>query len=339
MDRIFYYDFFKIERENKRWGFLISAILHSLLLLLILVKIFPLETDVPIVEKKEIVVELQMVPDIKEPPTFGMEGGGSSPGPESEEPQEGGSSPGSEAAPALEELEKQPTQTTKIDVVKPTPIPEKSSPKPVLTAPETQVIKIDPPKVETHPAPTKPAPTVITNPGPVVVENKPTPSKPSGSGTGGNASSGDNDIPGGTGGSGKTGTGGGTGSGGADSGTGTGGGGNAGSGTGTGSGDGVGVNFDETGPLKRKICKRASIGDLAREYVQSVAFNMCINQQGAVTYIKYNSKLSKTKDKSFVLEATKKMQQYEFCVDRTAPKKECGVFTFKIDGVIYKLNK
>jgi hypothetical protein len=87
MERIFYYDFFKIERENKRWGFLISAILHSLLLLLILIKIFPLETDIPIVEKKEIIVELQMVPEIKDPPTFGMEGGGSSPGPESEAPQ------------------------------------------------------------------------------------------------------------------------------------------------------------------------------------------------------------------------------------------------------------
>jgi hypothetical protein len=84
------------------------------------------------------------------------------------------------------------------------------------------------------------------------------------------------------------------------------------------------------------VCKRANLNELAREYVQTAVFDMCINQQGAVTYIRYNSRLSKTKDKSFVFEATKKMQQYEFCKDLTAPRKECGTFTFKIEGLIYK---
>ena len=93
MEKIFYFDFYKIERDNKRWGILISAILHSLLLLLILVKIFPMETEIPIVERKELVVELLMpVKEIPKPPEDVIQGGGSSAGPESEEPQEGGSS-------------------------------------------------------------------------------------------------------------------------------------------------------------------------------------------------------------------------------------------------------
>jgi hypothetical protein len=341
MERIFYYDFYKIEKENKRWGFLISAILHALILLLVLIKIFPMETDVPIVEKKELVVELLM--PVKEPkePQFG-DGGGSSAGPESEVPKEGGSK-GSEAAPALEEMEKQPS---KVEVIKPTPLPTNSSSKPILSAPETQVVKVEAPKVEPRPVPTNPAPVTVSNPAPskpsvpvinappVVTNTKPT--QAGGHGTSGSSSTGDNDSPGGTGGSGS-GSGNGNGSGGANSGNGTGGGGNAGNGTGSGFGDGVGVNFDETGPLRRKVSKRAPIGDLAREYVQSAVFNICINQEGKVSYLKYNPKLSKTKDKSFILEATKKMFQYEFMKDLSAPKKECGTFTFNIDGVIYKM--
>ncbi len=324
MDRIFYYDAYKIEKANNRTGFLISSILHALLLLIILWRFM----EVPVEEEKTITVELLMPvkPIVLKPEV--IPGGGSSPGPESEEPQEGGSK-GSEAPPALEEMEK---QASKIDVIRPTPIPVTASPKPVLTAPQPQVVKIDPPKVETN---TKPSATPA-NPAPVVVTppSKPATNQGGATGTSGQSSTGDNDYSG-TGGSG-TGSGTGSGAGGANSGSGTGGGGNQGSGTGTGSGDGIGVNFDETGPLRRAICKRANIFDLAREYVQSISFDMCINQKGAVTYIKYNSRLSKTKDRNFVLEATKKMQQYEFCPNMNAPRKECGTFTFNIEGIINK---
>lgn len=110
---------------------------------------------------------------------------------------------------------------------------------------EPQVVKVDPPKVETHTTTTRPSPEVIKPP----VETKPAPSTGGAHGTSGNASTGDDDNPG-SGGTG-TGTGTGTGAGPANSGSGAGGGGGTGSGTGTGSGDGVGVDFDETGPLKR----------------------------------------------------------------------------------------
>lgn len=345
MERVFFYDFYKIERENKRWGFLISSVIHALLLLLILIKIFPMETEPMEDLENTIAVELLMpVKEIVQEPEELDKGGGSSAGPESEEPQEGGSE-GKEAPPALEELEKQPN---KIEVIKPTPIPATNAPKPILSAPEPQVVKVDPPRVETKPAPSKPAPVIVSEPVPSKptvpentspsspVEGKPKPSTPSGSGTSGHATTGDDDAPG----SGGTGSGsgpGGSGAGGASTGSGPGGGGNQGSGTGPGSGDGVGVNFDETGPLKRKIQKRADVGSLAREYVQSVVFNICINREGKVTYLRLNEKLSKTKDKSFIREAQKKMYQYEFFKDMMAPKKECGTFTFKIDGVIYKL--
>lgn len=330
MSSIFYYDAYKIERNNKRTGFLISAILHALLLLIILWRF--LET--PLVEETTIEVVLLMpVKEIFQDPEI-IPGGGSSAGPESEEPKEGGSK-GSEASPALEELEKQPD---KIDVIKPTPTPTPTppSPKPVVVVTEPQVVVIPPAKTKTDPIPTKPSPPVVS-PNPPVV-NKPKPTQGGGTGSAGNASTGDDDAPG-TGGTGSGSGAGGSGSGGASSGSGTGGGGNAGSGTGTGSGDGTGVDFDETGPLKRAVCKRANINELAREYVQSAVFNMCINQQGDVTHIKYNSRLSKTKDKSFIIEATRKMQQYEFCVDLKAPRKECGTFTFQIAGVKYQLVK
>jgi outer membrane biosynthesis protein TonB len=341
MDRVFYYDSYKIESSNKRTGFLISAILHSLLLLIILWRFL----EIPIIEEHTIDLELMMTPKETDPPQEDIvKGGGSSAGPESEEPKEGGSE-GSEAKPSLDEMEKEPT---KIEVIKPVEIPPTatSNPKPILTAPETQVVKIDPPKVETRPAPSKPAPVnepapnkpstpVVTSPSPPVVSN-PKPSTNSGGGSSGRATTGDDDHAG----SGGSGTGsgtGGTGSGGATSGSGTGGGGNQGNGTGTGSGDGVGVNFDETGPLTRKIKDRARVTDLAGDNIQTLVFDMCINQAGAVTYIRFNTKMSKTRDKSFIIEATRRVKQMTFYQNFSAPRKECGTYTLKILPTTYEL--
>lgn len=317
------FDAQKVEAGNKRTGFLISAILHALLLLLILWRIL----EIPVVPPQEYAIELlgpkpQYIEPVERDP-----GGGNSAGPEDEEPQEGGS-PGSEAeeSPRDEQVTK---IEEKLEPVKPNPIPERTNPKPVLTTPTPEVVKVDPPR-ETTPGTGK-----TTVEAPPVVNPRPTPTGGAG-GTGGRANSGDNDAPG-TGGSG-TGSGSGTGAGGANTGSGTGGGGGTGNGTGGGSGDGSGVDFDEIGPLKRKVVSRPDLKELAREKAQSVVFNMCINQEGSVTYIRYNPKMSKTKDIKFIREATIKMQQYKFQKDMKAPRKECGTFTFNALGVVQRLN-
>ena len=324
MSQIYYYDAHKIESGHRRTGILISAIIHALLLLIFFLRILDFSKE----PEQEIGVEILLPSQIvmEEPPI--ATGGGSSPGPESEEAQQGGSK-GSEAKPALEEMEK---QIDRAEPQKTIPVPTTPAPKPVLVEAEPQVVKVDPPKVETHTPTTRPSPEVIKPP----VGTKPAPSTGGAHGTSGNASTGDDDNPG-SGGTG-TGTGTGTGAGPANSGSGAGGGGGTGSGTGTGSGDGVGVDFDETGPLKRKPIWRPDLKDLARVNAQIVVFNMCINREGLVTYIKYNPKLSKTKDMKFILEAQRKMQQYKFQVDQKAPKKECGTYTFNAAGMIQRLN-
>lgn len=324
MSQIYYYDAHKIESGHRRTGILISAIIHALLLLIFFLRILDFSKEPEQEIGVEILLPSQIV--IEEPPV--ATGGGSSPGLESEEAQQGGSK-GSEAKPALEEMEK---QVDRSEPQKTIPVPATPAPKPIIVDPEPQVVKVDPPKVETHTPTTRPSPEVIKPP----VETKPAPSTGGAHGTSGNASTGDDDNPG-SGGSG-TGSGTGTGPGPANSGSGAGGGGGTGSGTGTGSGDGVGVDFDETGPLKRKPIWRPDLKDLARVNAQIVVFNMCINREGLVTYIKYNAKLSKTKDMKFILEAQRKMQQYKFQVDQKAPKKECGTYTFNAAGMIQKLN-
>ncbi|HEX5625896.1 MAG TPA: hypothetical protein VFX48_07760 [Saprospiraceae bacterium] len=324
MSQYFSYDAQKIESGNRKTGMLVSTIVHALLLLIFLLRILDFSKE-PVEEiGVEILLPSQVVfeePDLNP-------GGGSSAGPMDEEPMEGGSQ-GSEAEKAPEELERQPD---KIETSKPVPVPVNPSPKPVIVAPQPEVIKMDPPKTNTPQAPTRPSSDVVTAP----AENKPKPSTGGAGGGSGNASTGDNDAPG-TGGSG-TGSGTGTGAGGANTGSGTGGGGNAGNGTGGGSGDGTGVDFDAIGPLKRKVIWRPDIKDLARENAQIVVFDMCINRDGAVTYIKYNPRMSKTRDMKFIREATLKMQQYKFQVDSKAPRKECGTFTFNAAGMIQRLN-
>ncbi len=315
-----------VEGKNKRTGFLISAIIHALILLLILVRIL----EFPVEPPAEYAIELlgpkpQIIEPVDNPP-----GGGNSAGPEDTEPAAGGS-PGSEAPPSPTPEEAVKVEE-KLEPVKPTPIPVQSSPKPVLSTPTPEVVKVEAPKPSENTS-TKPT-TSVPSPVPTVIPSKP--STGGASGTSGRANSGDDDAPG-SGGTG-TGSGSGNGSGGAAAGNGTGGGGGTGNGTGGGSGDGVGVDFDAIGVLKRKVIWRPDLKDLARESAQSVVFNMCINRDGAVTYIKYNSKASKTKEVKFIREATLKMQQYKFQVDTKAPRKECGTFTFNALGIIQKLN-
>lgn len=331
MAQYYHYDASKIESNHKKIGYLISGIIHALLLLLIMWRILELPVEAP----QEYAIELLgPTPQYVEPIVENDPGGGNSAGPEDTAPKEGGSA-GSEAPESKtpeDAVKVEDKVEEKIEPVKPAPVPTQSNPKPILTTPTPEVVKVDPPKVE-HPGPVRPNPVPSNDP-PVV--SKPTPTTGGANGNSGRASSGDNDSPG-TGGSG-TGSGTGTGSGGANTGTGTGGGGGTGNGTGGGVGDGAGVDFDAIGILKRKVVSRPDIKDLARENAQSVVFNMCINREGAVTYIRYNPKMSKTKDVNFIREATKKMSQYKFQSDPKAPRKECGTYTFTTTGVIQKLN-
>ncbi|MBK9108058.1 MAG: hypothetical protein IPM92_06640 [Saprospiraceae bacterium] len=333
MAQYYHYDAEKIENGNKRIGYLISAIVHALILFIILWRFLELPVEPP----QEYAIELLgPTPQYVEPIVEQDPGGGNSAGPEDTEPQEGGS-PGSEAPESktpedavkvVDKIEE------KIEPVKTTPIPTTPNPKPVIVAPTPEVVKVDPPKKIEVPGPTRPGPIPNNNPSPVVT--KPNTQSGGGSGTSGNGNSGDDDAPG-SGGSG-TGSGGGTGAGGANTGSGTGGGGGTGSGTGGGSGDGAGVDFDEIGVLKRKVISRPDLSGLARPTPQTVVFNMCVNREGAVTYIRYNPKLSKTKEVNFIREATQKMQLYKFQPDPKAARKECGTYSFTASGVIQRLN-
>ncbi|MDQ3142412.1 MAG: hypothetical protein M3Q56_09230 [Bacteroidota bacterium] len=336
---ISYFSYVKTEQRSSVKGF-ISATCSLLLLLLTIYFIrFPILTEDPFKDQPPYLSLIEFIPEerIKDYDDAALDAGGSKGSPGIEE-LEGGSKGQEEEIP---EPKVDPVVEEKVETKPVEKIPSNSAPKPVLTQAEPDIVKLPTPPPVNIPAKTNPGtgtvPTKVDVP-----SNTPSTNKPSSS------SSGDDDQPG-SGGTG-TGTGSGTGAGtgnsgsgtGAGGGTGTGGGGGtgggSGAGTGTGTGDGVGVDFDEEGPLRRKPIYRPDVTGLARPIPQQVVFNMCINRDGVVTYIRYNSKLSKTKDIQFIREATKKMNQYKFQPDQKAPKKECGTFTFTLGGLIQRLN-
>ncbi len=151
MPQYVHFDAHKVERGNKRIGYLVSAIVHALVLLIILMKILELPTEPP----AEYAIELLGPVPQYTAPVERDPGGGGSEGPEDLEPKEGGS-PGSEAP-----GERIPEEAVKVEPnpepepVKPTP--SQPSPKSVLVDRTAEVVKADPPKVEV-PGPVRHAP-------------------------------------------------------------------------------------------------------------------------------------------------------------------------------------
>ncbi|NOT36712.1 MAG: hypothetical protein HOP11_04990 [Saprospiraceae bacterium] len=329
-----FYSYTATEEANSLRGGLVSAILH-LLLLLILWFLFTFEVKPP--EDPDAPPYVSLVQFIPAPEMVNYENAGGSKGNPGLETKEGGSQGESKETPTP-----QPTQDNKVKEVPVEEVPKQNTPapKPVVTSEPDVVTLPTPPKI---PPVSKPTETTTTTTTPTTTVPT-TPTKPANTG-----SSGDDDTPG-SGGSG-TGTGAGTGTGdasqgsgsGAGGGSGTGGGGGTGggqgSGSGTGTGDGVGVDFESKGPLKRlrEACG-INPGTLAGPTLQEVAFNICINRTGDITYINYNSKQSKTRDVKFVKNAMTVQKSCKYKPNSSAPFKECGVVYFKVGANVQRIN-
>ena len=327
-----FYSYTATEDANSLRGKLISAIIHLLLLFLIFFVTFEIELP----EDPDAPPYVSLVQFIPAPELVNYENAGGSKGNPGLETKEGGSQGESKETPTP-----QPTTDTKVTTpVEELPKQSTPAPAPVVSSEPDVVTLPSPPKI---PPVSKPTETTVSNPAPTT--NVPsTPTRTTNSG-----SSGDDDTPG-SGGTG-TGSGAGTGSGdansgngsGAGGGTGTGGGGGTGGGqgggTGTGTGDGIGVDFESEGPLKRQRdgCN-ISPGTLAGPTVQEASFNICINRDGNITYITFNSKNSKTRDASFVKKAINVQRSCKYKSNPNAPRKECGIVKFIVGGNIQRLN-
>ncbi|MBK7341285.1 MAG: hypothetical protein IPQ10_14225 [Saprospiraceae bacterium] len=331
-----YFSYVKTEQKNSIKAFVGS--ISILLLLLILIYFLRFEIKPP--EELDAPPYLSLVDFIPIERIKDYEDAGGSKGAPGLEELEGGSKGNAEQTP---QPEPDPVADSKVETkpVETQTVP--TSPPPVVTSSEPDVVKLPtPPPIKIPP---KPAPDVVTAPSSPGKVNVPEPTKPS---TTPSTSAGDDDQPG----SGGTGTGSGSGTGsgdansgsgtGAGGGTGTGGGGGtgggSGAGTGSGTGDGVGVDFDETGPLRRQrdYCPNTKL--LATPKPQKVAFNICINREGYVTYCRYNSRQSESKDIAFIKKALETMKDCRFKPNDKAPKKECGVVTFVSAGQNKPLN-
>jgi outer membrane biosynthesis protein TonB len=269
----------------------------------------------------------------------------------------GSSSEGSQqAAPQMNEESSAaaaPEETVEEREVKPETKPiEMSTPPPVLTSKieppvvnQTKVRKIE---IKTPPKPTENIPQQ-SDPKPVPTTTKPKvdlkPSKvkkvvikverPTTPGTGSSSTSGtgsgngksDSDATGGgagTGGAGNSKTGNGKddglgqgdkGSGKSDAGDGS-----DGSGDGTGEGDGI---------LMRKIIDYPDLSGIIKESGK-LAFNVCVNRQGKVSFIEYNEANSTIIDRDVIRGTMRQANEYLFEADATAPERECGLMIFKI---------
>lgn len=328
---------FSYHKEEQKNSFKAMATALTVVLLLLLL-IFFFKFDIKIPEDPDAPPYLSLIDFIPAEKVKDYEDAGGSKGDEGIEDLEGGSKGNQEQTP---QPEPEPMAEKKVETTPVEKIPTPSAPKPILTSSEPDIVKLPtPPPIK---VPAKTSTDVVTAPKQEVPST--TPSKPASTTT--STSSGDDDTPG----SGGTGTGSGSGNGAGDSnsgsgtgaggGSGTGGGGGtgggSGAGTGAGTGDGVGIDFESTGPLKRKRIGGPSLKTLAGETVQYVVFDICIDRSGNVTYKKYNSKQSKSKDITFIRKALDLVKEWKFELGPSAPKKECGTVTFKNDGVIKQL--
>ena len=303
-----YFSYVKTEQKNSIKAFVGS--ISILLLLLILIYFLRFEIKPP--EELDAPPYLSLVDFIPIERIKDYEDAGGSKGAPGLEELEGGSKGNAEQTP---QPEPDPVADSKVETkpVETQTVP--TSPPPVVTSSEPDVVKLPtPPPIKIPP---KPAPDVVTAPSSPGKVNVPEPTKPS---TTPSTSAGDDDQPG----SGGTGTGSGSGTGSGDA--------NSGSGT------GAGGDFDETGPLRRQrdYCPNTKL--LATPKPQKVAFNICINREGYVTYCRYNSRQSESKDIAFIKKALETMKDCRFKPNDKAPKKECGVVTFVSAGQNKPLN-
>lgn len=94
----------------------------------------------------------------------------------------------------------------------------------------------------------------------------------------------------------------------------------------------VGSVFGGDGVITRAVVFRPALDDVIVEN-GTVVLDVCINQRGRVTKVRYNAERSTIHDLDVVRNAQAKAKDYRFEVDRTAPRLECGRLTIKIRGL------
>lgn len=327
-----FFSYTATEDANGLRGRIISAIIHCLLFLWLWFMTFEMKAP----EDPDAPPYVSLVQFIPAPEMKAYENAGGSKGAPGLEEKEGGSQGESKPTP---EPQSDPVAEKKVVEAPVEKVPPPTAPKPVVTSEPDVVTLPSPPKL---PPVTKPSTSTSTSSSPTTTVPS-TPTRTSNTG-----SSGDDNTPG-SGGSG-TGSGSGQGSGDANAGNGTGAGGGSGTGggggtgggsgagTGTGTGDGVGVDFEAIGKLKRMRESCVDVYKLASPTIQEAVFNICIDRDGYIKFISYNSKESKTRDMKFVRDAMTVAKSCKFKPDPSAPRKECGTYTLRSSGVIQKLN-
>lgn len=91
-----------------------------------------------------------------------------------------------------------------------------------------------------------------------------------------------------------------------------------------------GLDLSGNGVLTRKVISRASLEDIIGESGTFV-INICVNQRGIVVGAKFNEELSTVQDKEMVRKAIAAALKYRFEADYSAPAKQCGKMTFKVE--------
>ena len=324
------------EEQNKRKGMTISIIIHSLLLLLALWPL--LKTNLDRDKNFAVVIEFEKPKVIPPPKNLG--------GGKAHAKSNAGSPQKSNPEPAPKNTKSDATKrkvTPVSDIQKPKPTPTTKPIERVITTPDIEKPSYPDPietpdRIETQSTTTVPT-TVPQSPSiedmlpdldKIMKEEK---SSKNGSGSGSDL--GDDSNP--ERGEGKGGKASGIGKGDADHG------GKA-SGSGTVDGDlppgdpGNGMtegDFETEGPLKRRLKKRADIRDLQLRK-GTIVLSLCINRQGQITYARGSIKKSTIKSRRLIRNFTRRFkEQSVFYSDNSAPTKECGTFTYRIEGHEY----
>ena len=94
----------------------------------------------------------------------------------------------------------------------------------------------------------------------------------------------------------------------------------------------VGSAFGGDGVITRAVVYRPSIDELIVEN-GVVVLDVCINQRGRVTKVRWNEDASTLTDLDLVRKAQAKAKAYVFETDRSAPRLECGRLSIRVKGL------
>lgn len=96
-------------------------------------------------------------------------------------------------------------------------------------------------------------------------------------------------------------------------------------------GDGLTEGYFETvGKLRRRIKKRANVSDLELKS-GTIVLELCINRQGEIIYARGSVKRSSIKNRRLIRLFTRRFrEQTLFYPDPKAPTRECGLYTYRI---------